>query len=227
MRLLLVEDEGKTARQVRAGLEAAAFEVDVARTGEEGLQLALARTPDGMVVDVMLPGFSGLELVRALRDRGAGLPVIFLSARDTTEDRIRGLDAGGDDYLVKPFAFPELLARLRALLRRGPMLESAPARVCIADLEWEPEHRRVSRGGKRIDLTPREYALAELLLEHRGEVVTRAQIVERVWGLAIDDSGNTVDVQVRRLRRKLDDPFDKKLLHTLRGVGHVLEERGA
>ena len=226
MRLLVIEDEAKTARQIRAGLENAGFEVDVAASGEAGLQLALQAQPDGLIVDVMLPGFSGLELVRGLRERGIGVPVLLLSARDDIVDKVRGLDAGGDDYLGKPFAFPELLARIRALLRRGPLVDSASPLVVVADLEWDRLARRIARGGKRIDLTPKEYALAELLLAHRGEVVSRQQIARHVWDLPFEGVGNTIDVQVRRLRSRLDEPFARRLIHTLRGVGYVLEDRG-
>ena len=226
MLLLVVEDEAKTARQIRAGLENAGFEVEVAASGEAGLQAALRLRPDGLIVDVMLPGFSGLALVRGLRERGVGAPVLFLSARDDTSDKVRGLDAGGDDYLGKPFAFPELLARIRALLRRGPMVDVEPAVVTVADLEWDRESRRIARAGRRIDLTPKEYALAELLLEHHGEVVSRQQIVHHVWDLPFEGVGNAIDVQVGRLRTKLDEPFERRLVHTLRGVGYVLEDRG-
>lgn len=225
-RLLIVEDEPKTARQLVLGLSAAGYDTTLATDGDEALAKASGGDYDALVLDVMLPRRSGLEVVRELRRQGQGMPVLFLSARDAPTDRIQGLEAGGDDYLGKPYAFPEVVARVRALLRRWPLLDAAGPAVTVADLEWEPEHRRVSRAGHRIDLTPKEYALCELLLENRGEVVTRAQIAERVWGLGVEAAGNGVDVQVRRLRAKLDDPYGVKLIHTLRGVGVVLEARG-
>jgi two-component system copper resistance phosphate regulon response regulator CusR len=224
MRLLVVEDEAKLARQLQEGLQSAGFEVALAATGESGLRAVLETPPHAAIVDVMLPGFSGLELVRAMRARGVTLPVLFLSARDATADRVRGFDEGGDDYLGKPFAFPELLARVRALLRRSSA-PSIDAVVRVADLEWDPGARRIERQGRRIDLTPKEYTLAALLLERRGEVVARAEIVRCVWQLEFEPPGNTVDVQVRRLRAKLDEPFEPKLVHTLRGLGYVLEDR--
>lgn len=227
MNLLLIEDELRTAKEVAAGLERAGFTVMHAATGEDGLRQLLAGPIDALIVDVMLPGFTGFEVVRAIRDRGLTLPVLFLSALDATADRVKGLDVGGDDYLVKPFALPELVARMRALLRRaGDNRPPVPTdTVQIADLHWDAAQRRIERQGKRVDLTPKEYALAALLLEHHGEVVTRAQICRIVWDLAFEPAANTVDVQVRRLRTKLDDPYPTKLLHTLRGVGYVLEAR--
>lgn len=224
MRLLIVEDEPKIARHLAAGLEEAGFETVVCHTGEEALQRARQGTFDALLVDVMLPGISGLEAVRRLRHDGLGSPVLFLSAKDSTEDRIRGLNEGGDDYIVKPYALPEVLARVRAILRRSA---AAPAlsQVRIADLVWEPGQRRIMREGRRVDLTPKEYALASLLLQHPGEVVSRAQIVQAVWGMDVVTDGNAVDVQIRRLRRKLDEPFAAKLIHTLRGVGVVLEAK--
>jgi two-component system copper resistance phosphate regulon response regulator CusR len=180
-------------------------------------------TFDALVVDIMLPGFSGLELVSRLRRKGIQVPVLFLSAKGAIEDRIRGLEEGADDYLVKPFALPELVARLRALLRRGAM--PSKDRVQVGDLVWEPAQRRISRLGKRVDLTPKEYALATLLLRSPGEVVTREQMGRAVWGLSCVVDPNALDVQVLRLRKKLDDPYPLKLIHTLRGVGLVLESR--
>lgn len=227
MNLLLIEDELRTAKEVQTGLERSGFRVAHAATGEDGLRHLLHSPVDALIVDVMLPGFTGFEVVRAIRSRGLTVPVLFLSALDSTADRVKGLDEGGDDYLVKPFALPELVARVKALLRRSSDAKApaAPAVVQIADLQWDPAQHRILRQGKRIDLTPKEYALAALLLEHQGEVVTRAQICRVVWELQFEPAPNTVDVQVRRLRTKLDDPFDIKLLHTLRGVGYVLEAR--
>jgi len=176
-------------------------------------------------VDVMLPGLSGLELVRKFRAAGFPTPVIFLSAKGEPTDRVRGLEEGGDDYLAKPYSFPEVLARIQALLRRATM-QMPPPRVEVADLLWEPEAYRITREGRRVLLSPKEYQLAALLLESRGQVVSRKQIADRVWGLDIPADGNALDVQVRRLRTKLDDPFEKKLLHTVRGIGVILEDRG-
>ncbi|HJU84062.1 MAG TPA: response regulator [Holophagaceae bacterium] len=225
MRILIVEDEAKTSRQLQSGLQEAGYEVALAERGDQGLALASHQSFDAMVVDVMLPGLSGLQLVRHLRERGITTPALFLSARGDSEDRVRGLDAGGDDYLAKPYALNEVQARLRAILRRTGRTK-LPERVEVADLVWEPSVKRVSRMGKRVDLTPKEYALAALLLEQRGEVVNRRQIMEGVWGLDIPADGNALDVQVRRLRAKLDDPFERKLIHTVRGIGIVLEDRG-
>lgn len=224
MRILIVEDEAKTGCHLRDGLAQAGFEPKLLADGPSALDAALTESFDALVVDIMLPGFSGLELVSRLRRKQVLSPVLFLSAKGALEDRIRGLEGGGDDYLVKPFALPELVARLRALLRRG--LPPSSDRVQVGDLVWEPTQRRVSRLGKRVDLTPKEYALATLLLRHPGEVVTRDQMANAVWGLSSAFDPNALDVQVRRLRKKLDDPYAFKLIHTLRGVGLVLESRG-
>ncbi len=225
MRILIVEDEVKTARHLREGLEEAGHEVAWSDHGDRGLAMASQGPFDALVVDVMLPAMSGLDLVRRLRAKGVATPALFLSARGESEDRVRGLDAGGDDYLAKPYATNEVLARLRAILRRSGRAQDHSA-VEVADLAWDPVHRRITRLGRRIDLTPKEYTLAALLLEHRGEVVNRRQIMQGVWGLDIPADGNALDVQVRRLRAKLDDPFEQKLIHTVRGIGIVLEDRG-
>ena len=225
MRVLIIEDEAKTAWQLLDGLRAAGFEAEWADTGTRGLDRALTGRFHVLLVDVMLPGMSGLELVRRVRAEGFPTPVLFLSAKGEPMDRIRGLEEGGDDYLPKPYSFPEVLARIQALLRRVTM--DAPAsRVEIEDLQWEPEAYRILRNGQRVELSPKEYQLAALLLENRGQVVARRQIMERVWGLDIPADGNALDVQVRRLRSKLDDPFEKKLIHTVRGIGVILEYRG-
>ena len=224
MRLLIVEDEPKIARHLAAGLQEAGFQAAVCHSGEEALQRVRVEAFDALLVDIMLPGISGLEAVRRLRLEGLSSPVLFLSAKDSTEDRIRGLNEGGDDYIVKPYAMAEVMARVRAILRRSTAAPAA-APVKIADMVWEPALRRITREGRRIDLTPKEYALATLLLQHPGEVVSRAQIARAVWGLEVVTDGNAVDVQVRRLRQKLDEPFAVKLIHTLRGVGVVLEAR--
>jgi two-component system copper resistance phosphate regulon response regulator CusR len=224
MRILIVEDEPKTGNHLRVGLTEAGFEPSLFADGPSALDAALLDSFDALVVDIILPGFSGLDLVSRLRRKGVQSPVLFLSAKGALEDRVRGLEGGGDDYLVKPFALPELVARMRALLRRGA--PPSTDRVQVGDLVWEPAQRRVSRLGERVDLTPKEYALAVLLLRHPGEVVTRDQMAQAVWGLTCVADANALDVQVRRLRKKLDEPYPLKLIHTLRGVGLVLESRG-
>ncbi len=227
MRILLVEDDLRTAGFVRRGLVENGFVVEVAADGGEGLDLARARAYDLAVIDIMLPGMDGLSLLRELRAAGSRLPVIFLTARGEVEDRVGGLQAGADDYLVKPFAFSELLARIRAVLRRrgegGPGGAAAPTVFRAADLVLEIAPRRVTRAGKRIDLTPKEFALLELLLRHRGEVLTRTFIAERVWDMNFESDTNVIDVHVRRLRAKIDDAFEPKLIRTVRGVGYVLD----
>lgn len=225
MRVLIIEDEAKTAWHLLDGLRGAGYEAEWADTGPRGLDRALTGRFHTLLVDVMLPGLSGLDLVRKVREAGFPTPVLFLSARGEPMDRIKGLEEGGDDYLGKPYSFPEVLARIQALLRRVSMDAPTP-RVEIADLAWEPESHRVSRGGARVELSPKEYQLAALLLENRGQVVTRRQIMERVWGLGTPADSNALDVQVKRLRNKLDEPFGRKLIHTVRGIGVVLEDRG-
>lgn len=225
-RLLIVEDEPATAAELAAGLTRAGYHTTLAHSGEDALVTVLAQPFDAVVLDVMLPGFSGFEVVRAMRERGCGVPVLFLSALGAVADRVRGLQEGGDDYLVKPFAQSELQARIAALLRRGHPnpATAAPTVVQVGDLTWDPQQQRVTRAGKRLDLTPNELTLLALLLEHRGQVVTRSQIARSVWQLEFEPPGNTIDVQVRRLRTKVDDPYEKKLIHTRRGFGYVLED---
>jgi two-component system copper resistance phosphate regulon response regulator CusR len=222
MRILIVEDDPRTAGFVKKGLTENGFLVDVARDGPEGLALARSIPYDLAIFDVMLPGMDGFALVRELRASGSKLPVLFLSARGEVEDRVGGLQAGADDYLVKPFAFSELLARVRALLRRRGE-SGMPEVYRIADLVVEPMTRRVTRAGKRLDLTPKEFALLELFLRHRGETLTRTFIAERVWDMNFDSGTNVIDVHVRRLRAKVDEPFEPKLIRTVRGVGYVLD----
>ena len=224
MRILIVEDETRTAQELRSGLASAGFEALVAPNGEEALSLAGSGIFDALVVDVMLPGLSGIELVKGLRRSGNSVPVIFLSAKGDLEDRLRGLDAGGDDYLAKPYSILEVVARLRTIARRVQQVPQ-PAGLQVADLVWDAKHRSISRSGHRIDLTPKEYALMLLLLENAGQVVARSQLVKVVWGLEGAVDANAVDVQILRLRRKVDDPYPVKLIHTLRGVGLVLEPR--
>ena len=222
MRILVVEDEPKAGEYLRKGLTESGFVVDLARTGPDGLQLATADAFDLIVLDVMLPGMDGWQVVQALR-KTQQTPVLFLTARDDVQDRIKGLELGADDYLVKPFAFAELVARIRTLLRRGPIRESE--RLEIADLEIDVMKRRVTRGGERIDLTPKEFALLHLLAKRHGEVLSRSLIASQVWDMNFDSDTNVVDVAVRRLRAKVDDAYSRKLIHTLRGMGYVLEVR--
>ena len=222
MKLLIVEDETKTADYLRKGLSEAGFVVDVARDGVDGRHMASTERYDLIVLDIMLPRIDGLRVLRELRHAGASVPVIFLTARDNIDDRVLGLEAGADDYLVKPFAFAELLARIRALLRRGGAIE--PDTVSVADLEVDTRRRCVHRGGKRIDLTAQEYALLELLLRRKGEVLPRSLIASQLWDINFDTDTNVIDVAVRRLRAKIDDGFETHLLRTVRGMGYVLEE---
>jgi DNA-binding response OmpR family regulator len=219
--ILLVEDDDVIAEFVAKGLGEAGFAVDRARDGEEGLNLALQNTYDAAVVDVMLPRLDGLGLIDQLRRRGRTTPVLILSARRTVDDRVRGLQAGGDDYLVKPFDFSELLARLQALVRRATGV-AEPTRLELGPLTLDLLTREVKRGDVPLDLRPREYALLEYLMRNGGRVVSRTAILSHVWGYNFDPHTNAVDVLVSRLREKLDRDFDAKLLHTVRGAGYVL-----
>jgi len=221
VKILIVEDEAKTGDYLRKGLGEAGFVVDLARDGSDGLHLARTGDYDLVVLDVMLPGLDGWAVLRTLRRGGHELPVLFLTARDQVEDRVRGLELGADDYLVKPFAFSELLARVRTLLRRGKAKESEVFRV--ADLELDLLRRRVTRAGARIDLTAKEFTLLELLLRRQGEVLPRSLIASQVWDMNFDSDTNVIEVAVRRLRAKVDEPFEPKLIHTVRGMGYVLE----
>ncbi|WP_277962594.1 heavy metal response regulator transcription factor [Pseudomonas sp. RIT-To-2] len=220
MHLLVVEDEAKTAQFLAKGLVESGFSVDVALNGLDGRHFIEEQAYDLVILDVMLPGLNGWQLLKLIRQRG-DTPVLFLTAKDALEDRVRGLDLGADDYLVKPFAFVELLARVRTLLRRGPAREIEVYR--IADLELDVLRRRVSRGGQRIALTNKEFALLHLLASRRGEVLSRTLIASQVWNLNFDSDTNMVEVAVRRLRAKVDDPYLPKLIHTVRGVGYQLE----
>jgi two-component system, OmpR family, copper resistance phosphate regulon response regulator CusR len=224
LRILVIEDERKIAKALKEGLEAESWSVEVARNGEEGFFLANSQAFDLMILDVMLPGRNGLEILAALRARGPRVPVLLLTAKDSVEDRVRGLDAGADDYLVKPFAFPELLARVRALARRGQQLDQATA-LKADDLHMDLVARMVRRGKHSIDLTAREFEVLEYLLRHQGQVVSREMLARDVWKETARHTplDNVIDVHMARLRRKVDERFPAKLVHTVRGVGFVLK----
>ncbi|HGY56974.1 MAG TPA: response regulator transcription factor [Caldithrix abyssi] len=224
MRILFVEDEQKVALAVQEGLEREGYQVDLAHSGEEGFFMLNSGQYDLLLLDLMLPGRDGLEILKTMRQKNMTVPVLILTARNAVEDRVEGLDSGADDYLTKPFAFPELLARIRALLRRGRGEQIM--RFKMADLEMDLVTRKVSRGQNIITLTSREFDLLEYLLRHQGQIVSREMLARDVWGeteraTPID---NLIDVHIARLRRKIDDPFAQKLLHTVRGVGFILSE---
>ncbi len=222
MKLLVVEDEAKTADYLRQGLSEAGFIVDLARNGLDGHHLAMTGDHDLIVLDVMLPDVDGWRILRALREAGRDVPVLFLTARDSVDDRVKGLELGADDYLVKPFAFTELLARVRTLLRRGrnPALAE---KLQVADLVLDLPRRRASRGGTRINLSNKEFALLELLVRRQGEVLPRSLIASQVWDMNFDSDTNVIDVAIRRLRAKVDDAFSPKLIRTVRGMGYTLD----
>ena len=226
MRLLVVEDDAKIASFVRAGLEQAGFAVDLAEDGERGLALALSAPYDCAVVDVMLPGLDGLALIRALRARGVRTPVLVLSAKRSVDDRVTGLNAGSDDYLTKPFAFAELLARVQALVRRATGA-AEPTTLSVADLTLDLSRRTVTRGGRRIELQPKELALLEFLMRNAGRVVSKAMIMDHVWNYNFDPRTNVVEARMSRLRDKVDRGFEARLIRTLRGVGYVIEAPAA
>lgn len=221
MRVLLVEDQTKLARAVRRGLQQEGYAVDVAATGDDGLHLATEVDYDAVVLDVMLPGLDGFEVCRRMRVQGRWAPVLMLTARDGVADRVTGLDVGADDYLIKPFALRELLARLRALVRRGA--GERPAVLTVGSLRLDPAAHTVSRDGQPVELSAREFALLEFFMRHPGEVVTRTQVLEHVWDFNYEGLSNVVDVYVGYLRRKLEQPFGRPLLRTVRGVGYALE----
>lgn len=226
MRLLVIEDEVKLAEYLRKGLTEEGYVVDVAHNGVDGLHLAMEGDYDLLVLDGMLPGIDGLGLLAALR-QSKQTPVLMLTARIRVEDRVKGLQGGADDYLVKPFAFSELVARIQVLLRRArPTREPEGATVLgLSDLEMDLLRRKATRAGRRLDLTAKEFTLLALLLRRQGEVLSRTEIAEQVWDINFDSATNVIDVAVRRLRGKLDAPFERTLLHTVRGMGYVLEER--
>jgi len=222
MPILIVEDEPKAGDYLRKGLQESGYVADLARNGPDGLNLALERDYELIILDVMLPQMDGWTVLQKLRER-KDTPVLFLTARDDVVDRVKGLELGADDYLVKPFAFAELLARIKTLMRRGPVREAEV--IHLDDLEIDVLKRRVTRGAVRIDLTAKEFALLHLLAKRQGEVLSRSQIASQVWDMNFDSDTNVVDVAIRRLRAKIDDPYTVKLVHTVRGMGYLMERR--
>ncbi len=222
MRILLVEDDTRTGEYLKKGLGESGYQVDWAQHGADGLHLALEQRYDLIVLDVMLPGIDGWQIIEVLRKK-QDVPILFLTARDQLQDRIRGLELGADDYLVKPFSFTELLLRIRTVLRRGVVREAD--HFHLADLELDLLRRRVTRQGQPITLTNKEFALLHLLLRREGEVLSRAQIASEVWDMNFDSDTNVVDVAIKRLRAKIDHPYENKLIHTVRGIGYLCEVR--
>jgi len=225
MKILIVEDEAKTSEYLRQGLSEAGFVVDLARNGLDGHHRAMTESYDLIVLDIMLPDLDGWRILRSLRESGKDVPVLFLTARGGIDERVKGLDLGADDYLVKPFAFAELLARVRTLLRRGNVPKTETT-LTVADLEVDLMRRRVTRSGKKIQLTAKEFALLELLIRHRDEVLPRSLIASQVWDMNFDSDTNVIDVAIRRLRAKIDDAFEPKLIQTVRGMGYMLDASG-
>ena len=224
MRLLLVEDDSKTASFIVKGFQEEGFAVDHAADGEDGLFMALHEPYDAAVVDVMLPKLDGLSLIHTLREKKVAIPVLVLSAKKTVTDRVKGLQAGGDDYLIKPFAFSELLARIQALIRRASSV-TEPTTLTVAELTMDLVRRKVSRSGEQIDLQPREFALLEYLMRNSGRVVSKTMIMEHVWDYNFDPQTNVIEARICRLRDKIDRPFNSQLIHTIRGAGYVLEKK--
>jgi len=222
MKILIVEDETKIGDYLKQGLSEAGFVTDLARNGMDGHHFAMTESYDLIILDVMLPDVDGWRILQSLRKSGKTVPVLFLTARDSVEDRVKGLELGADDYLVKPFAFAELLARVRTLLRRGATVTTETT-LRIADLELDLMRRRVTRGGQRITLTAKEFALLELLVRRQGEVLPRSLIASQVWDMNFDSDTNVIDVAIRRVRAKIDDDFDTRLIHTVRGMGYMLD----
>jgi two-component system OmpR family response regulator len=223
VRVLIVEDEPKMARILRRGLEDEGYAVDTSADGEDALHMATENEYDAVLLDVMLPGRDGFDVCRQMRARGRWAPVIMLTARDAVSDRVRGLDSGADDYLVKPFSFDELVARVRALVRRGA--KERPATLRVGPLTLDPATRRVERSGSALSFTPKEYALLEFLMRHPNEIMSRTRILEHVWDYNYDGVSNVVDVYVKYLRAKIDVPFDSSLIKTIRGAGYMLDEK--
>ncbi|PAA29951.1 heavy metal response regulator transcription factor [Pseudomonas fragi] len=226
MKLLIVEDQVKTGQYLRQGLSEAGFTTELAADGITGQHLALTGDYSLLILDVMLPGRDGWQILQAVRSAGLSIPVLFLTARDAVDDRVHGLELGADDYLVKPFAFSELLARVRSLLRRGSNTPQETS-LQLADLRLDLIRRRAERNGQRIDLTAKEFALLELLLRRQGEVLPKSLIASQVWDMNFDSDTNVIEVAIRRLRLKIDDSHEQKLIHTVRGMGYVLEERSS
>lgn len=222
MRLLVVEDESKTGDYLKQGLSEAGFQVSLARNGLDGHHLAMTELFDVIILDVMLPDVSGWKILQSLREADNKTPVLFLSARDSIDDRVKGLELGADDYLIKPFAFAEVLARVRTLIRRG-VVQTVDDILIVADLEMDIPKRKIQRAGKRILLSNKEFSLLELLLRREGEVLPRSLIASQVWDMNFDSDTNVIDVAIRRLRAKVDDDFTVKLIHTVRGMGYKLE----
>jgi len=225
MRILVIEDDRQAAAYLVKGLKESGYTTDHAPNGAEGLFLASSECYDAMIVDRMLPGVDGLEIIKALRDKGNGTPALILSAMSQVDDRVKGLRAGGDDYLTKPYAFSELLARLEALLRRGSVAP-AETKLRVDDLEMDLLSRMVTRGGRRVDLQPREFQILQYLMRHQGHVVTRTMLLEAVWDYHFDPQTNVIDVHISRLRQKIDKDYDRPLLHTVRGAGYCLRASG-
>lgn len=223
MKILLVEDEKKVANLIKRGFEEDGLIVDVAYDGEKALEMLEGHDYDLIILDIMLPGKDGIEVLKEIRSRGIGRPVMMLTAKDSTTDKVQGLDAGADDYITKPFAFEELLARVRALMRRGHALEKALP-IQIHDLVIDPVTRKVTRGGNEIELTTKEYSLLEYMARNKNRILTRTMIAENVWEYQFDSLTNIIDVYINYLRRKIDKDQSKKLIHTVRGVGYMIKE---